>query len=120
MAWHESGWQATRYGELARRLEQLARALISMGIAPGDRVAVLGANSPAWGTAYLAIQRAGATAVPLDRLQAPIQLIQLDEHRDFRRRRDSQAPGHHQDRRQNCDNTTAFHDSITRVASSCT
>jgi hypothetical protein len=36
---------------------------------------------------------------PLDRLQAPIQLFELDQHRVFGWRRHGQAPGHHQGHR---------------------
>jgi long-chain acyl-CoA synthetase len=39
--------------------------LVDHGVQPGDRVAVLGENSPNWVRAYLAITSLGATAVPI-------------------------------------------------------
>ena len=50
--------------------------LKKQGIVPGDRVAVLGANSPFWAAAYLAIMKIGAIAVPISTL------VSLD---DFKR-----------------------------------
>ncbi len=54
------------YGELAKRLELLARGMLADGVSPGDRVAIIGANSPAWGLAALATLHAGAILVPVD------------------------------------------------------
>ena len=42
--------------------------LKKMGIEPGDKVAVWGANSPFWAAAYLAIMKLGAVAVPISTL----------------------------------------------------
>jgi long-chain acyl-CoA synthetase len=43
-----------------------AARLRSLGVGRGDRVMLAGANHPAWPIAFLGIQLAGATAVPLD------------------------------------------------------
>src|SRR3972149_10527952 len=48
--------------------------LAGRGIAPGDRVLLIGDNSPAWVLAFFAIANAGAIAVPLDHLIAPDEL----------------------------------------------
>lgn len=48
--------------------EQWARKLhAKLGLKLGDRVVLWGENCPEWGVAYLALVRAGATVVPLDR-----------------------------------------------------
>ena len=56
--WHRSS-------ELAERARRMAVGLSELGVAPGDRVAVMMANSPEVGIAYNAIWRAGAVLTPV-------------------------------------------------------
>lgn len=67
----EGRWQPLSYGTLALDVRKLAAGLTHLGIVPGERVGLVGANSAAWGTAFLAIVLAGGVVVPLDRLQKP-------------------------------------------------
>jgi long-chain acyl-CoA synthetase len=53
------------YEEFGRRTRQFARALISLGIRPGDRVLILAENRPQWPVAYFGIALAGAVSVPV-------------------------------------------------------
>ena len=53
------------YNEVNSSIESLKGFLEDLGIAPGDRVAILGNNMPNWGIAYLAISFMGAVVVPL-------------------------------------------------------
>ncbi|MHB8790450.1 MAG: AMP-binding protein [Desulfobulbaceae bacterium] len=53
------------YQQFHQRIICLALFLRSEGISRGDRVALLAENSHNWGTAYLAIVRLGAVAVPI-------------------------------------------------------
>jgi len=53
------------YQQFYFRITSLASYLQAEGIAPGDRIALLAENSHNWGTAYLAIVRLGAVAVPI-------------------------------------------------------
>lgn len=54
------------------RASRLANALIGLGLAPGDRVAVLAYNCVEWLEIYVALARAGLVAVPLNfRLVGP-------------------------------------------------
>jgi long-chain acyl-CoA synthetase len=53
------------YREFGDRIFALAAQLALEGVKKGDHVALLGENSPNWGTAYLAIVRLGAVAVPI-------------------------------------------------------
>ncbi|MCB2211475.1 AMP-dependent synthetase/ligase [bacterium] len=66
--WDGKGYSEIDYNELHRRVTAVARWLIGQGIKAGDRVAVLGQNSPDWAISYLGIQTAGAVAVPVDSL----------------------------------------------------
>jgi acyl-CoA synthetase (AMP-forming)/AMP-acid ligase II len=55
------------YGEHRERVAQLARGLSEKyGIRPGDRVAILGANSPEWILTFWAVTSLGAIAVGLN------------------------------------------------------
>jgi len=53
------------YRQFHYRTICLARHMQALGIKPGDRVALLAENSHNWGTAYLAVVRLGAVAVPI-------------------------------------------------------
>ena len=52
--------EAISYGELQQRVNQAARALLAMGVKPGDRVALLMGNEPDWIVVALAVSAAGA------------------------------------------------------------
>jgi benzoate-CoA ligase len=55
-----------KYGELRARTVRLAQALTSLGVAPGDRVALLLNDSPEFIEAFIAICSLGAIAVPIN------------------------------------------------------
>ena len=62
-------WQAPltfTHGEIDERANAVARALLAQGHAPGDRVAILAANSADYLVAYFGIMRAGLVAVPIN------------------------------------------------------
>jgi long-chain acyl-CoA synthetase len=56
------------YRELRDGAHRAALLLLGRGVKPGDRVLLIGENSPDWVLAYFAIVCAGAIAVPLDHL----------------------------------------------------
>lgn len=68
------------YKEFFEKVLKVADLLIEIGINKGDRVAILGENSPNWGISYFAIVRTGAIAVPMlpDFPEADIRHILLD------------------------------------------
>lgn len=68
LVWQE---QRTTYGELDARVDRAVAALQALGVGPGDRVAILLGNVPAFVEAYFGVLRAGATAVPLTLGLAP-------------------------------------------------
>ena len=54
-----------RYSELKRQIDHLSGFLKNQGVTHGDRVAILGENSPQWGIAYFAITTMGSVVVPI-------------------------------------------------------
>ena len=66
--------QATSYGALRRRAAGLRGALVAAGVAPGDRVALISGNAPAFVVGLLGILGAGAAAVPLNPQAPPAEL----------------------------------------------
>jgi long-chain acyl-CoA synthetase len=61
----EDGTEVT-YGALTRAAAEMRARLSGSGVAPGDRVALVLGNAPAFVTSYLAILGVGAVAVPLN------------------------------------------------------
>jgi len=53
------------YSDLKRQIDLLSVFLKGQGVTHGDRVAILGENSPQWGIAYFAITTMGAVVVPI-------------------------------------------------------
>ncbi len=62
----EPGGTVLSYRELRERVSQAARALITSGIEPGDRVAIWSPNTHHWVIAGLGGLDAGATLVPVN------------------------------------------------------
>ncbi|MGR3467507.1 MAG: AMP-binding protein [Shimia sp.] len=58
-------WQAWTWAETAREVEAFALGLLTLGLAPGDHVAVIGRNRPALYWSMVAVQCAGGVPVPL-------------------------------------------------------
>ena len=54
------------FAELARDVDAVARGLIALGIAPGDKVSLWMMNRPEWICAALAVMRIGAVLVPIN------------------------------------------------------
>ncbi len=62
------------YAELARRTRRLGAALRGLGLRPGDRVAVVGANCHRYVELYLGVPAAGLVLVPLNARHADPEL----------------------------------------------
>ena len=65
------------YRELRDRARRAGLLLGTRGIKPGDRVLLIGENSPEWVIGYFAILCAGAVAVPLDHLITAAELATI-------------------------------------------
>jgi long-chain acyl-CoA synthetase len=53
------------FGELDRWSDRIADGLVGLGVLPGDRVALFGANCPEWVASYYGVAKAGGVVTPL-------------------------------------------------------
>ncbi len=58
-------WRSLKFGEVARRVRELALGLYALRIRAGDRVAIWSENRPEWNLADLAALAIGAVDVPI-------------------------------------------------------
>jgi long-chain acyl-CoA synthetase len=72
------------YSELGTIASELARGLISLGIEPGDRVAILGMTSADWTLADCGTQCAGAATAPIYHTNSPDECAYVLSHSDAR------------------------------------
>jgi long-chain acyl-CoA synthetase len=70
----EGRWNPLTYGEVARRVRELALGLHALGMSSGDRVAIWSENRPEWNLADLATLAIGAVDVPIYATQARSQV----------------------------------------------
>ncbi len=68
-------YEEITYQDFSKKVEEVGKSLISMGVNPDDRVAILSENRPEWGIAYLGILSAGGIVIPLDVLQEPSSIL---------------------------------------------
>ena len=61
---HYDAWQPVSWAQASADVSALSRGLRSLGVNPGDRVALVSENRPEWGIADLAIMSARALCVP--------------------------------------------------------
>jgi fatty-acyl-CoA synthase len=74
---HRSSW-----GEVHRRVQKLANALLRLGVKPGDRVATLGWNHARHLEAYFGVPLAGAVLHTLNPRLHPADLTYIMNHAD--------------------------------------
>ncbi len=65
------GWLEVTYGELGRSARAVAHGLAALGVAPGDRVALLANTRPEWTLADAGIATSGAVVVPIYHTNSP-------------------------------------------------
>src|SRR2546425_13143175 len=63
--------QRLTYGALRARADEVARALLGVGVRKGDRVAVLLPNRPEWLGAAFAVRKPGAITAGVSTFSAP-------------------------------------------------
>ncbi len=68
-------WVRYSFEEAVAATASIVRRLREYGLVPGDRVVICGENCPEWGLTYLAVVRAGLTAVPLDPQMPPADVL---------------------------------------------
>jgi long-chain acyl-CoA synthetase len=69
-----AGGEELSYGDLARQIRALTGRFARLGVAPGDRVVVLGQNSIEWVLAFLACLECGAVAVPMNQRLSQVEI----------------------------------------------
>ncbi len=71
------GYYVVSYNNVLRLSINVAYHLMQQGYTKGDKIAIVGNNSPEWVIAYFAIQIAGCTGVPIDRLLGADEIIHI-------------------------------------------
>ncbi len=61
----DGGWQEVSWDEMARRVDDLANGMLSLGIRRGDPVAILGRTTLEWVQVDLALALVGGIGVPI-------------------------------------------------------
>ncbi|HEY8431942.1 MAG TPA: long-chain fatty acid--CoA ligase [Sandaracinaceae bacterium] len=83
--YHDLGrWRVLSWAELYERAARVANGLRALGVAPGERVAILGPTQPAWAIYDLGAQLAGAVSFGIYPKQSPEQVRYLLEHSEAR------------------------------------
>src|SRR6266478_6954799 len=77
--WRETSWR--RYGE---RVRDFSLGLVSLGLEPGGKVAIIGDNRPEWVIAELAAQSMGAASVGIYQDSTLTEVAYVIDHCDAR------------------------------------
>lgn len=77
--WNRISWQ--QYGQM---VQEVAAALISTGLQPGDRVAILGDNRPEWLICHLATMTIGCVTCGIYSTSAPEEVAFVAGHSESR------------------------------------
>jgi long-chain acyl-CoA synthetase len=77
-------WRRISWADYARNARWVAHALIALGIAPGERVAVIGENRPEWLFSDQGILAAGCVTVGIYATSSPEQVQYIVEHSESR------------------------------------
>src|SRR5579875_4212601 len=64
-------WRQTTYAETGAEIDVLARGLVALGVAPGDRIGVLADTRREWTLVSFAIGAAGCVVVPIYPTNSP-------------------------------------------------
>ena len=78
--WRDGAAAYVSYPELGSIAGEIARGLISLGIEPGDRVAILGLTSADWTLADCGALCAGAVVAPIYHTNSPVECAYVLQH----------------------------------------
>ena len=73
-------WQPTTWATYADQVRQAARALIALGVEPGDRVCILGFNRPEWVVFDVGAIAAGAAPAGIYTTSSPAEVQYILDH----------------------------------------
>jgi len=79
-----TAWRPVTWGQFALQIRGVARWLVDHDLTPGDRVAILAANSVAWASAALGAQTAGGVVVPIYPASTVDQIHYILDHAEIR------------------------------------
>jgi long-chain acyl-CoA synthetase len=74
------GWEGTSNARAAQHVQHIAQGLLDLGVARGDRVAILAATRPEWGLADMASLHLGAVTVGVYPTLPPEEVAYILEH----------------------------------------
>ncbi|MHC4457130.1 MAG: AMP-dependent synthetase/ligase [Planctomycetota bacterium] len=77
-------WNRITWSEYGQMVREAASGLISIGLQPGDRVAILGDNRPEWLVCHLAAMTVGCVTCGIYSTNAPEQVAYVTGHSDSR------------------------------------
>lgn len=77
---NDAGWLATSWQDYAAQVQQAARALVALGVQPGQAVCILGFNRPEWVIMDLAAMMVGAVAAGIYWTSAPGEVEYIIRH----------------------------------------
>src|SRR5450432_3866254 len=85
LRWKRNGrWETTSWRDYRRQVRLAGRALISLGVAPGDHVTIIGYNCPEWFVADIGAIAAGAVPAGIYTTNTPEQCQYVSEHCEAR------------------------------------
>jgi long-chain acyl-CoA synthetase len=74
------GWKSTNWGTYSDQVTRAGRALIALGLEPGDTVCILGFNRPEWAIMDLAAMGAGGAPAGIYTTCSPIEVRYIIAH----------------------------------------
>jgi long-chain acyl-CoA synthetase len=77
-------WQEVSWAQYAAQVQAVCLGLVRLGLAPGDTVAVISGNRPAWLYVELAAHSAGAITVGIPVDSGPDQVTRILDHSEAR------------------------------------
>lgn len=77
-------WQAVTWREYLEHVKYFCLGLVSLGLEPGDTVAIIGDNRPEWVYAELATQSAGAKSIGIYQDAIVSEMIYIMTHADVK------------------------------------
>ena len=77
---NDEGWQATSWDTYGQQVRDAARALINLGVARGDAVAILSFNNPEWTVMAFGAMAVGATPVGIYWTSSPADIAYILNH----------------------------------------
>lgn len=78
------GSEGYTYAQMAQRIKRFHIYFQELGLEPGDRIALVGRNSPHWAIAFLSVMTYGAVVVPILHEFKPGNIHHLVNHSDAR------------------------------------